>query len=599
MANEFIARKGLRIKGLTAGTTENDVLVVDSDGLIVTRSDLAIGGTGSDGTSGTSGSSGSSGNTGGSGTSGSSGSSGVNGSTGGTGTSGTSGSSGSSGVNGSTGGTGTSGTSGSSGSSGLNGSTGGTGTSGSSGTNGTSGTSGAGLSGGTDKEVAYWTGSTTMGGENVFTYDYTTNLLVVPDIKVDEATVDGTIYSNASGGTGVLLRGSWASTSSIRIDMGLSSYHSYLKMYDSGASEAVRFSSDPSVTNQLIQRLTLKNGNWQNQLRLSSTNTSIYTEIGQGTSYAVMNSVAQTGGKIFDFRKDGVSHTWFNSSAQLIASNKAYFNGGLQDSVTNIGITTDVPILSTVDTESEWSDLPIGLGVMMTNSFGTAEGYPVNGEYGYFHKFANRSVSGGWCGIWIERDTRDTYVGISSDSSSFATWTKINGGGTPGGSNTQVQYNDSGSFAGSSAFTFASSTLTVTKVKASTSLAVGALTPSGTTGRIDASNDIVAYSSSDREWKTNIVPIKNPTEKLMTLSGNTFTWIDDPTFKTHGNSGKDVGVIAQEVEKVLPEIVTTRDSGMKAVKYDKIVAILIEGFKEQQNEITKLKNDIYNLKNNK
>jgi hypothetical protein len=122
--------------------------------------------------------------------------------------------------------------------------------------------------------------------------------------------------------------------------------------------------------------------------------------------------------------------------------------------------------------------------------------------------------------------------------------------------------------------------------KVSNSLGVG-MDASGTSGRIDASNDIVAFSTSDIRWKTNIKPIENPIEKIKQISGNTFEWIEDSKF--HGNTGKDVGVIAQEIEAILPEIVTTRDTGMKAVKYEKLVALLIEAVKEQQKQIDELK----------
>ena len=122
------------------------------------------------------------------------------------------------------------------------------------------------------------------------------------------------------------------------------------------------------------------------------------------------------------------------------------------------------------------------------------------------------------------------------------------------------------------------------------SLAVGGITPSGTTGRIDASNDVVAYSSSDKRWKTNIKLIESPLEKLQKLSGVEFDWIED--FRAHGNSGNDIGVIAQEVELVLPQAVQTRDSGMKAVRYEKLIQLLIETIKEQQKQIDELKNKI-------
>jgi hypothetical protein len=121
------------------------------------------------------------------------------------------------------------------------------------------------------------------------------------------------------------------------------------------------------------------------------------------------------------------------------------------------------------------------------------------------------------------------------------------------------------------------------------SLGVG-VTANETDGRIDASNDIVAYSSSDKRWKTNIKIIESPLEKLQKLSGVEFDWIEDS--KLHGNSGNDVGVIAQEVELVLPQAVQTRDTGMKAVRYEKIIPLLIETIKEQQKQIDDLKNKI-------
>ena len=122
------------------------------------------------------------------------------------------------------------------------------------------------------------------------------------------------------------------------------------------------------------------------------------------------------------------------------------------------------------------------------------------------------------------------------------------------------------------------------------SLAVGALTGSATAGRIDASNDVVAFSTSDRRWKDNITPIESPLQKLLKLGGYEFDWREDSV--VHGNKGHDVGVIAQEVESVLPEAVQTRSSGMKAVRYEKIIPLLIETIKEQQKQIDELKNKI-------
>ena len=129
------------------------------------------------------------------------------------------------------------------------------------------------------------------------------------------------------------------------------------------------------------------------------------------------------------------------------------------------------------------------------------------------------------------------------------------------------------------------------------SLGIG-MAATGTAGRIDAANDVVAFSSSDIRFKENIKPIENAIDKIRKISGNTYDWKEENKVE-HGYEGNDVGVIAQEIEAVLPQLVQTRESGFKAVKYDKLVALLIEGIKEQQLQIEQLKIDLNNCRNNK
>jgi hypothetical protein len=129
------------------------------------------------------------------------------------------------------------------------------------------------------------------------------------------------------------------------------------------------------------------------------------------------------------------------------------------------------------------------------------------------------------------------------------------------------------------------------------SLGVG-MAASATAGRIDASNDVVAFSSSDIRFKENITPIENALDKISKISGNTYDWKAENKAE-HGYEGNDVGVIAQEIEAVLPQLVQTRESGFKAVKYDKLVALLIEGIKEQQTQIHSLTIEIEKLKESK
>jgi hypothetical protein len=124
------------------------------------------------------------------------------------------------------------------------------------------------------------------------------------------------------------------------------------------------------------------------------------------------------------------------------------------------------------------------------------------------------------------------------------------------------------------------------------SLGVGAAA-STVTGEIRAANNVTAYYSSDSRLKQNVTAITNPLEKVKSIRGVEFDWTDNYIEQHGGEDGyfvrkHDVGVIAQELEIVLPEVVATRTDGMKAVKYDRIVALLIEAIKELEEKVAKL-----------
>jgi hypothetical protein len=105
---------------------------------------------------------------------------------------------------------------------------------------------------------------------------------------------------------------------------------------------------------------------------------------------------------------------------------------------------------------------------------------------------------------------------------------------------------------------------------------------------------VTAYYSSDSRLKENIKPIENALAKVKLINGVTYDWTEDFIESHGGEDGyfirkHDVGVIAQEVEAVMPEIVVDRDDGYKAVKYERMVALLIEAVKELSAEIEVLK----------
>ena len=114
--------------------------------------------------------------------------------------------------------------------------------------------------------------------------------------------------------------------------------------------------------------------------------------------------------------------------------------------------------------------------------------------------------------------------------------------------------------------------------------------PSGTAGEIRATNNITAYYSDER-LKTRIGEIKNPLEKVNSLSG--FYFVPNDTAMALGYDKKiDVGVSAQEVDAILPEIIAPApiDPMYKTVRYEKLIPLLIEAIKELTEKVHKLEN---------
>ena len=158
---------------------------------------------------------------------------------------------------------------------------------------------------------------------------------------------------------------------------------------------------------------------------------------------------------------------------------------------------------------------------------------------------------------------------------------------------------------GTSATSFTTGTiptvLTRMTITSQGNVGIGTISPSA---HLQVAGDIIANSiagSSDVRFKHNIFPIQNALQKVMQLQGVTFDWkkseFPDRTFSDQ----KTIGFIAQEVEKVLPEVVQSEKTaeGYKAVQYDKVVALLVEAIKEQQKEIEALQKEIKKIKKRK
>ena len=107
-------------------------------------------------------------------------------------------------------------------------------------------------------------------------------------------------------------------------------------------------------------------------------------------------------------------------------------------------------------------------------------------------------------------------------------------------------------------------------------------------GSIYAEGDITAFS--DRRLKKDIIEITSSMDIITKLNGIKYRRITN-------DDRERIGLIAQDVEEYLPQVISVNKDGYKLISYGNIVAILIEGMKEQQKEIEELKNAVNLLKN--
>ena len=114
-------------------------------------------------------------------------------------------------------------------------------------------------------------------------------------------------------------------------------------------------------------------------------------------------------------------------------------------------------------------------------------------------------------------------------------------------------------------------------------------------GDLTVKGDVIAYGApSDRKYKENIKPIESALDKAMQLQGVTFDWKDSESIL---DIKEDIGFIAQDVEKVLPELVRDSGKGNLSLRYQGITPILLEAIKELKAEIDLLKSKMCNCNN--
>jgi len=104
------------------------------------------------------------------------------------------------------------------------------------------------------------------------------------------------------------------------------------------------------------------------------------------------------------------------------------------------------------------------------------------------------------------------------------------------------------------------------------------------------------WGGSDIRWKKDLEPLQATLPEILKLQGYKYSWRDDEFPELNFDKERQIGLIAQDVEKVFPEIVATDDKGYKAISYEKLTVILLESIKEQQSKIDRLEKEIFEIR---
>lgn len=317
---------------------------------------------------------------------------------------------------------------------------------------------------------------------------------------------------------------------------------------------------NPSNGNLTLDRsnadLTIKGGNFKIQNSGGTNNLSISTTGNILTDNKIGTSSSE---EYIDFSTSNEVNTFINDTERLsVTSSGVNITGELTTSGNIIPSSSNGAALGT--TSLMWSDLFLASGGVINFN---------NGDILLTHSNNLLSISGGHVKTQhIYPESNNAYtLGLSSNR-----WADIYLG-----SGAVINYD------GGMTLTHNSSDYTLDLTGASS-------------GGFTCDGDITAFKSSDKRLKENIVRIENPIEKIKKIGGYNFEWNKLGEENTI-NKGKDIGLIAQEVEKILPEATTTRDNGYKAVQYEKIVPLLIECIKDQQTMIENLQGQIDEIKN--
>ena len=121
---------------------------------------------------------------------------------------------------------------------------------------------------------------------------------------------------------------------------------------------------------------------------------------------------------------------------------------------------------------------------------------------------------------------------------------------------------------------------------------IGTSSVGATAGELRAADEVTAYYSSDERLKENITTIEDALDKVNAIRGVEFDWKADHIKSRGGEDGyfvrkHDVGILAQDVKKVCPEVVAEKEDGTLGVKYEKLIGLLVQAINELSAKVNK------------
>jgi predicted phage tail protein len=426
-------------------------------------------------------------------------------------------------------------------------------------------------------------------------------------VYCDSLKVNTMVYPNAPGTTSQYLRGdgSWQSVSGGGGSGTITGITAGTHLTGGGTSGNVTVSHLTTAGNKHIPT----GGSSGQFLKYSSSGTAVWDAIPGGLALGTGSGDAHRG--------DHGSAAYTHSQSAHAPSNATANTGTVTNVATGNGLTggpiSTTGTISHANTSNQASSNNagrVGIQDITLDEFGhitgieTATFTDTNTTY-VASDFSHNSLSGvsaaqhiDWTSsgagtINSSNYTNTTYLGGAGMALSGTTF-NIGGGTGINVAADQIAVDmgdfDTDNLSQGSTNKYYSDTLVNTRLAGS--ISTGAIACSST---ITADGNITAFNSSDIALKEDLNPISNALDKVMSISGYNFSWKDSNIKERGGEDGyfvrkKDVGMVAQEIEKILPEAVADRVDGTKGVRYELLVPLLVNAIKELKEKVEELEN---------